>query len=183
MSTDIVFDKAQLNTNEHGVFLCIKLPLESRQKARDFVLNLKSEKKYVAKLCERKEKRSLDQNGYFWVLCNQLSAVLKIPPDALYKEYIKDIGGNFEITPIKAEAVKRWIEIWEGKGIGFIAEDLGESKIEGYHNVRNYFGSSTYDTAQMSRLLDLIIADCDENGIVTLEKEEIERMAQNVVGR
>jgi hypothetical protein len=183
MSTDITFEKAQINTNEHGVYLCIKLPVESRQKARDFVLNLKDNVKYVAKLGERKEKRSLDQNGYFWVLCNQLSAVLKIPPNELYREYIKDIGGNYEIVPIKAEAVKRWIEIWNGKGIGFVAEDLGESKIKGYHNIRNYYGSSTYDTAQMSRLLDLICADCDENGIVTLEKEEIERMAQNVVGR
>lgn len=179
MSTEFSFEKAQMSTNEHGVFLCIKLPVGSRQAARDFVLKIKDGQKYIAELKERKEKRSLDQNGYFWVLCGKLSAVLKTPPEQLYREYVKDVGGNYEITHIKAEAVERWIKIWESKGTGFIAEDLGESKFEGYRNIRNYYGSSTYDKEQMSRLLDLIIADCDENGIVTLEREEIERLAEN----
>ena len=179
MSTEFVFEKAQMSTNEHGVYLCIKLPIESRQAARDFVLGIKDGTKYIAELKERKAKRTLDQNGYFWVLCGQLSAVLKIRPEELYREYIKDVGGNYEIVPIRADAVKRWVEIWEKKGIGFVAEDMGESKIAGYHNVRNYYGSSTYDRAQMGRLLDLIIADCEENGIVTLDKEEIERMENN----
>ncbi len=178
MSTEFVFEKATMNSNDHGVYLCIKLPFEARQPARDFVTSLKEETKYTAVFKEQKTKRSLDQNGYFWVLCGQLSAVLKIPPKDLYREYIKDIGGNFEITPIKAEAVKRWIEIWEAKGIGFVAEDLGESKLLGYHNVQNYYGSSTYDKAQMGRLLDLIIADCDENGIVTLTPEEIAKLGE-----
>ncbi|MBQ1190785.1 MAG: hypothetical protein IIX43_00695 [Bacteroidales bacterium] len=55
---------------------------------------------------------------------------------------------------------------------------MGESKIKGYHNIRNYYGSSTYDKAQMGRLLDLIIADCDENGIVTLTPEEIAKLGE-----
>ena len=167
-----------MGSNEQGVWLHIKLPFESRQKAREFITEMKDETKYVAVLKEQKAKRSLDQNGYFWVLCGQLSAVLKTPPKDIYKEYIKDIGGNYEITPIKAHAVKRWIEIWEAKGIGFITEDLGESKLEGFHNIRNYYGSSTYDKAQMARLLDLIIADCEENGIVTLTPEEIAKMGE-----
>ncbi|MEE0900480.1 MAG: hypothetical protein UIM25_06250, partial [Bacteroidales bacterium] len=65
--------------------------------------------------------------------------------------------------------------------IGFIADDMGESKIKGYHNIRNYYGSSTYDKAQMGRLLDLIIADCDENGIVTLTPEEIAKLGEEGV--
>lgn len=179
MSTQFLFEKAVINTNEHGVWLCIKLPIAYRQAVRDFVLKIKEGTKYFAELREKKAKRSLDQNGYFWVLCNQLSAVLKTPPEVLYREYIKDVGGNFEIVPIRTERVKRWISTWESKGIGFVAEDIGESKIAGYTNVRSYYGSSTYTTEEMSRLLDLIIADCDENGIVTLSKEEIERMDKN----
>lgn len=178
MSTELTFEKATMSTNEHGVWICLRLPFDSRQKARDFVLNQKEEK-YTAVLKEQKAKRSLDQNGYFWVLCNKLSEVLKTPPKDIYREYIKDVGGNYEVTPIKAEAVKRWIEIWESKGDGFVAVDMGESKINGYHNIRNYYGSSTYDKAQMSRLLDLIIADCDENGIVTLTPEEIAKLDEN----
>lgn len=179
MSTEFSFEKAKMSTNEHGVFLHIKLPFESRQKARDFVNQIKDGTKYSCVLKEKKKNRTLDQNGLFWALCGELSAVLKIPPKDIYREYIKDIGGNYEITPIRAEAVKHWMEIWETKGIGFIAEDLGESKIPGYHNIRNYYGSSTYDTKQMSRLLDMVIADCDENGIMTPEKEELLRIEEN----
>ena len=176
MSTEIIFDKAQMSTNDGGVWLCFKLPFESRQAARDFVLKMKAEKKYRAELKECGDHRSLDQNGYFWALCGKLSAVLKIPPEDIYRDYIKDVGGNYEVTPIKAEAAERWIKIWQGKGIGFIAEDLGESKIKGYHNIRNFFGSSTYDKAQMGRLLDMLIADCKENGIETLTPEEMGRL-------
>ena len=31
--------------------------------------------------------------------------------------------------------------------------------------IRLYYGSSTYNTKQMSRLLDAVIADCKEQGI------------------
>ena len=182
MSTEFVFEKAILLSNPEGMFLKIKLPLESREAARDFVQTYKRNTKYVCTLKERKEKRSLDQNGYYWVLCNQLSAVLHLSPTEIYRKHIRDIGGNYEVTPIKAEAVKRWVQNWERQGIGFVAEDMGESKIKGYRNVRNYYGSSTYDTAQMSRLLDLMVADCEENGIVTLSEEEIERLDNNALG-
>lgn len=181
MSTEFVFEKATINSNDRGVYLCIKLPFEAREPAREFVADLKEGKQYVANLHERKAKRSLDQNGYFWTLCNQLSAVLKMPPKDIYKEYVKDVGGNYEITPIKADNVKHWVEIWEAQGIGFITEDMGDSKLKGYRNIRNYYGSSTYDKAQMSRLLDLIIADCDENGIVTLTPEEIAKLGEEGV--
>ena len=46
---------------------------------------------------------------------------------------------------------------------------------------RTYFllrGSSTYDTAEMSALLDGVIEDCNSCGIETATPEEIERMKQ-----
>ena len=46
---------------------------------------------------------------------------------------------------------------------------------------RTYFllrGSSTYDTAEMSALLDGVIEDCKSCGIETATPEEIERMKQ-----
>lgn len=40
-----------------------------------------------------------------------------------------------------------------------------------------YYGSSTYDTKQMARLIDLVVEDCKQQGIETLPPEELERMA------
>jgi hypothetical protein len=50
------------------------------------------------------------------------------------------------------------------------------SKIEGCTNVILYYGSSTYDSAQMSRLLDLITQDCKLQGIPYETPAEIARL-------
>lgn len=52
-------------------------------------------------------------------------------------------------------------------------DDLGDSKIPGCINLRLFYGSSHYDTAQMSRLIDVVIKECEEQGIQTETKDEI----------
>ena len=36
-----------------------------------------------------------------------------------------------------------------------------------------YYGSSTYDSAQMSRLIDLVVQECQAQGIETKTPEEL----------
>ena len=175
MSTEIKIERATMNTQD-GVWLCLKLPFESRQPARDFVLGMAEDKRYTAVLKEKKASRTLDQNAYYWVLCGKLSGKLKIPPMEIYREHIQDVGDNFEVVPIKTERVDKWCEAWQRNGDGFVTAVMGESRLTGYTNVRSYYGSSTYDTTQMSRLLDLIIQDCKDNDIPTATPEEIARM-------
>ena len=50
------------------------------------------------------------------------------------------------------------------------------SKIDGCTNVILYYGSSTYDTAQMHRLIELIVQECKEQDIETLTPEGLERL-------
>lgn len=125
------------------------------------------EKDLNIKLSRFRNKRSLDSNAYFWELCGLLSAKLKISPRDIYRILVKEVGGNYEVTPIKTEAVDTWTQIWENRGLGWVCDVLGKSKIDGYTNVINYFGSSEYDTAQMSRLIELIVRECKNNGIET----------------
>ena len=47
------------------------------------------------------------------------------------------------------------------------------SKIAGCVNVVLYYGSSTYDSAQMSRLIDLVVQECQAQGIETKTPEEL----------
>ena len=52
---------------------------------------------------------------------------------------------------------------------------MGECRIpelKGYHNLKLYRGSSEYDTAQFSRLLELVIQDCRQLGIETMSERE-----------
>lgn len=56
-------------------------------------------------------------------------------------------------------------------------EDLGLCRnIKGYHNIRSYISSSDYDTAQMSRLIDLVVEDCRENGIETMTPKQLDAL-------
>lgn len=67
----------------------------------------------------------------------------------------------------------------EQHGIGWLCEDLGECRnIKGYHNIKSYYGSSVYDTKEMSHLIDMIVEDCKALGIPTETPEEIERIKQ-----
>ena len=122
-----------------------------------------------------RERRSLDANAYFWVLCDKLAEKLHKSKTEIYREYIKDIGGVSETVCIKNSAVERLCEGWSKNGIGWQTETF-PSKIEGCTNVILYYGSSTYDSAQMNRLLHLITQDCAEQGIEYATPDEIARM-------
>ena len=135
-------------------------------------------KEYVCTIEEKTKKRSLDANAYAWVLLGKIAKKVGIPKEDVYRNYIKDVGDNYEIVPIKKEAEERWVKNWQKKGIGWVCEVLGDSKLEGYVNVINYYGSSTYDTNQMSALINLIVQDCKEQGIETMTPAELQRLME-----
>ncbi|MEE0969190.1 MAG: hypothetical protein U0M06_07480 [Clostridia bacterium] len=120
-------------------------------------------------------RRSLDANAYAWVLMDKLAEKLNESKENIYREYIRNIGGNSELVCVKNKAVERLREAWAKNGIGWQTETM-PSKIEGCTIVILYYGSSTYDTAQMSRLLDLITQDCKLQGIPTETPDEIARL-------
>lgn len=110
-------------------------------------------KKYEVK--EYKEKRSLDANAYAWVLLGKLQDKLHIPKEEIYRDAIQTIG-SYEVIPIKNEAVNKFRQAWSKNGLGWITETT-KSKLDGYTNVLAYYGSSIYDTKEMSRFIELII--------------------------
>lgn len=123
---------------------------------------------------KHRNKRSLDANAYCWVLLGKLAEKMNIKAEEIYKMEIKDIG-VYEVLPIKNAAVEKFIEAWQKNGIGWPCEVIGNSKIDGYTNVKAYYGSSTYDSKQMCRLIDSIVEDCKLQGIPTDTLEQIAR--------
>lgn len=136
------------------------------------------EAEYTVKIEKQRLKRSLDANAYLWVLIGKLGEKLFKSDLDIYREIIRD-NGVFEIVPIKEAAIPTWRRNWAYKGQGWICEDLGACRnFKGYHNIKTYYGSSTYDTKEMSRLIDAVIAECKEQGIETMTPNEIERLKQ-----
>jgi hypothetical protein len=148
----------------------------------DFIAGLEEEQEYELNIGKVKQHRSNDANRYFWELVGQLSAKINIPPEEIYRSYIKDIGGNYEVMPIREDAVDFWIKTWRERGIGWQCDIIGDSKLRGYKNVICYYGSSTYDTAQFSRLINFCIDDCKAQGIETMTPRELSIMMESYKG-
>lgn len=126
---------------------------------------------------EHKEKRSLDANAYCWVLLGKLAEKTKIDRASIYQSLIKEIGGNSEVVCVKDKAVYKLVSGWGHNGIGWVT-DTFKSKIEGCTNVILYYGSSTYDSKQMSRLIDLVVQECKQQGIETYTPEQLARLKE-----
>lgn len=122
--------------------------------------------------------RSLEANAYAWVLIDQIAEKTGIKKSEVYRNAIREIGGVSTCIGMKNEAIATFKSIWEKNGLGNQIEVLPDSSKEGWSNVRIYFGSSTYDTAQMSRLIDSLIQDAESLGIPTITPAEEERMLQ-----
>lgn len=123
---------------------------------------------------EHKNKRSLDANAYAWTLLGKLAEKTVIGKTTIYRHFIREIG-DYTTVCVKYQAVSELVSAWESHGLGWLTESF-PSKIPGCTNVQLYYGSSTYDTAQMSRLIDMIIQDCKEQGIPTETPEQIAEM-------
>ena len=140
------------------------LTLELDTDFRPYVDELTS-KDLTVTLKQYRKKRSLDANAFFWATVGDISAKLCIPPEEIYRELIRDVGDNCVIVPVKESEADRWRKNWESKGLGWICESMGRSKLSGYENQICYYGSSTYDTAQMARLIDLVVEEAKAQGI------------------
>ena len=123
------------------------------------------------------KKRSNDANAMCWALCHDIGNAMNPPisKEEVYRAAIREVG-DYEPLPIKAEAVETFQRRWASKGTGWFAEVIDDSKLPGYKLVFAYYGSSTYDTASMSRLLDLLVEDARNLGLVipaSKEQEEV----------
>lgn len=153
----------------------LTLSITNKNDAENCFDELNNAEKLVFKIGRYREKRSLDSNAYAWVLMDRLAEKLNMTKEEIYKGYIKEIGGVSEVVCVKNEAVEKLCEGWRHNGLGWQTETF-PSKIFGCTNVILYYGSSTYDKAQMNRLISMVVEDCKLQGIDVRTPDEIENM-------
>jgi hypothetical protein len=118
-------------------------------------------------LKEVKRKRSRDANAYAWQLIDKIAAAMNASKIDVYRAAIRDIGGVSETVCVKQEAADKLISGWTRNGLGWQAETI-PSKLPDCVNIVLYYGSSTYDTAQMCRLIENLIQDAKALNIETI---------------
>lgn len=129
-------------------------------------------------LTKYRERRSLDANAYFHVLVSKIAGAtgenninIKNKMISEYGEYEYLDGKVITITTqIPPEAVRELEAVhWQYYSTVF----KGDKPFYNYLVMR---GSHTYDTKEMSRLIEGAVYEAKELGIETLTPEEIERL-------
>lgn len=131
----------------------------------------KNEELYV-----KKKKRSKDQNSYFWELLQKLCYEMNLDVIQEYKKRVKELG-IFKQWEIDTENVPTFVHLWEDRGIAWFTEKVEE--IGNKTIINAYYGSSSYNSKQFSRLLDNLVQDCRSVGVQTLEDMEIEELIRS----
>lgn len=119
-----------------------------------------------------RKKRSLDSNAYCWVLLQKIAEVIGSDKWSVYLECLQKYSRAFTHVIVKPEAVESMKELYR------TCIDLGEITVNGRsgHQLQVYFGSSTFNSKEMSVFIDGIVSECKELGIETLPPAELERM-------
>lgn len=124
----------------------------------------------------KRKKRSSQSNKYFWELLQQLCEEMNIDVIQEYRKRVKELG-IFRYWEIDTKNVPTFTKMWEDKGIAWFVEKVEEIGKKTCLNA--YYGSSSFSSKQMSRLIDNLVQDCRSIGIKTLEDIEIEEMIRS----
>lgn len=120
------------------------------------------------------EKRSKNANAMAWGCINQIANKLQIPSIEVYQRCIEDIGGKTDVIIISKVAFDDFERAFVSGHIGRKVEIIGEAN-ETYDVLVTY-GSSDYNTKQMSALIENILQECRELGIPTLDDMKVQSL-------
>ena len=169
---EFLSDNWRWTMDQDGQWLCFRT-----NGASGLCDQMEGGKEYKVVVAQHRKKRSLDANAYAWVLIDKLAEKLGRTKTDIYRQYIREIGGVSETVCVLEKAADKLMDGWAKNGIGWQSDTI-PSKIDGCVNVVLYFGSSTYDSAQMSRLIDMIVQDCKEQGIETMTPQELDALKE-----
>lgn len=130
---------------------------------------LDADKDKVYEIRERRRKRSLTQNAYYWALNDKLADKLRMDRQALHFLMLKRYAPCEVMTVLKKVPLEDYFKY---------AEVFAEGELNGreYNHVRIYKESSKMDSREFARLLDGIRDECEIQGIQTMTPEEIAKL-------
>lgn len=124
--------------------------------------------------------RSLDANKYFWKLLQEVCDFRDLDTIEEYKRRVKELG-IFRQFKIMTQDVNTFEKVWTDRGIAWFCEIadtdyIGDTE---FKIINAYYGSSSYNSKQMSRLIDNLVQDCKAAGIETKTPGEINSLLES----
>ena len=129
------------------------------EKIKQKLFLLDKNKEYDVEIKLHRNKRSNN------ALCTQIASILNNDKDSIYVLMLKRYGVS-DLIPIRNDVpVEDYFKYYNI-----------ETKTDKYTWYKVYKGSSRYDTKEMSVLLQGIVSECKEMGILTKEDIEIQKL-------
>ena len=166
-------DIQMVNTGA-GVILTLRIPQMFAQIVELFRQKFLPGMEYELKLVRKK--RSLDANAFCWKLCTEIGNAVGESKEEIYKDAIGHVGVyeqiQFPDTKRKSrfEAMDSFKSYWQGNGIGWFTKTIDKDKCI----IQAYYGSSRYNTKEMSVLIDYLVRSAHDLDIHLLTDADID---------
>ena len=164
-------DSITWGMDEGGYYLKINTSL-----ARKIVEAIK-EGLYVVEIKRHRKRRSLDQNAMYWSVLGQIAKALGVSNNYAHNMMLRRYGqaerygdkAVYVVLPDTEEAEKQ-----ANEAETYHVRPTSQVKEGKDGNYRTYIllrGSSTYDTAEMTRLIDGVMDEAKQMGLTLLWEE------------
>ena len=157
-----------------GIVLNLGIPTIYAKLIETIVGEFKPNSEWELKLCRKK--RSLDANSLMWAICTEIANAIRQTKEYVYRDAISHVGVyevmQFNDTPDKSrfDAMKTFKQKWAANGEGWLTKTLDADKCI----VQAYYGSSRYDTKEMSVLIDYLMDEAKQMGIQIMSEADID---------
>lgn len=115
---------------------------------------------------EYKKKRSLNSNSYLWVLCTEIANIMNLSKEEVYVKMLEDYGVSL-LVPLTPDSEP------DGFFKYYKFFDKGNLNNKDCVWYKVFKGSSEYNSKEMSHLLNGVVEEAKNLGIVTLDDLEI----------
>lgn len=132
--------------------------------------------KLSVRMKKYRQRRSLDANGYLWVLCTEIAnhPDIRSSKDEIYEEMLQKYGYLYEDDDgYISITVKAAVDMSKIDGHWKFYKSNG--KFSSYLKIK---GSSEYNTAEMAQFIDMVVQEAKELGIDTMPPKKLERMLE-----
>lgn len=150
----------------------LTITLESKKIDAAEAMEMQQEAELDVDVRKRKKKRSLDANAYYWVLLTKLAKILRLSNAELHNNLLSKYGfleyieeKTLKIVLPDTDAAYKKVMDSEVYHLRLTSDVRCGNDGNMYRTYLMLRGSSTYNTEEMSRLIDGLISECKDIGM------------------
>lgn len=115
------------------------------------------------------------------MLCDKIAKKITtedavVTKEDVYKDAVLQIG-SYEPFIVQEASYEKFKRIWGKQGLGFLVQEV--SRKDKCIKVHCYYGSSTYDSKEMSLLIEWLVQEAKIHNIETKSKAELDSLVKS----